>query len=348
MKQKIAVLGAGSWGTALSIVLADNNMDVALWSRRSEQVEEVNQQHTNTRYLPDVALPKNIVASTSLDDCIENVKYILIVLPTASMREVLKELMPKLTGQEIIIHSSKGIEPDSYKRVSEIIAEELPQGSYRGIVALSGPSHAEEVCHRSPTTVVVAAQSLELAEEVQDLFINQNFRVYTNMDLVGTELGGALKNIIALGVGMNDGLGYGDNAKAALMTRGLAEIVRLGIEMGAHPLTFAGLAGVGDLIVTCTSKHSRNWRCGYALGQGTSVEEVLSQMGMVVEGIRTTKAAYQLSIERNVDMPITKALYQVLFENKVPKQAVEELMGRVKTHEIERTSLAFLEKYLEK
>lgn len=182
---------------------------------------------------------------------------------------------------------------------------------------------------------MAASKDIKIAEEIQDLFINSNFRVYTNSDIIGVEIGGALKNIIALGAGLSDGLGYGDNAKAALMTRGLAEIGRLGIDMGANPLTFAGLAGVGDLIVTCTSKHSRNWRCGYAIGQGKSLESVLESMGMVVEGVRTTKAAYQISLNKKVDMPITKELYHVLFENKSPRQAVDDLMGRGRTHELE-------------
>lgn len=344
--QKIAIIGAGSWGTALSIVLADNGFQVAMWSRREDQVEEINSQHTNKRYLPDIKLPSNVKASVSLEEIMKETKYVLLVMPTVAMREVLREMLPYLSSDQIIIHSSKGIEPDTHKRISEIIEEEIPQNKRRGIVVLSGPSHAEEVSHRSPTTVVVASQTLELAEEVQDLFINQNFRVYTNTDVTGVELGAALKNIIALGSGLTDGLGYGDNAKAALMTRGLAEIGRLGIEMGAHPLTFAGLAGVGDLIVTCTSRHSRNWRCGYAIGQGKPLEEVLASMGMVVEGVRTTKAAYQISLAKGVDMPITKELYHVLFEGKSPRQAADDLMGRGKTHELENKSLDYLNKYL--
>jgi glycerol-3-phosphate dehydrogenase (NAD(P)+) len=344
--QKIAVIGAGSWGTALSIVLADNGLEVALWSRRAEQVEEINQQHSNQRYLPGVTLPQNITSSLSIEDVMKDTKNILIVMPTVSMRDVLKEMIPFLTEEHVLIHSSKGIEPDTHKRISEIIEEEIPQTKRKGIVVLSGPSHAEEVSHRSPTTVVVASGSQKLAEEVQDLFINRNFRVYTNTDVTGVELGAALKNIIALGTGLTDGLGYGDNAKAALMTRGLAEIGRLGIAMGAHPLTFAGLAGVGDLIVTCTSRHSRNWRCGYAIGQGKPLEEVLASMGMVVEGVRTTKAAYQISNARKVDMPITKELYYVLFEEKNPLQAAEDLMGRGKTHELENKSLDYLNKYI--
>lgn len=343
--RKIAVIGAGSWGTALSIVLADNGFHVALWSRRDDQVEEINHQHTNHKYLPEIQLPKNIKANTSLKEVLRDTKYILLVIPTSYLRDTLKKMTPYLHQDHLLIHSVKGLEPDTYKRVSEMMEEEVPKKKRNGIVVLSGPSHAEEVSKRYPTTVVVASSTVQLAEEVQDLFINQNFRVYTNTDIIGVEVGGSLKNIIALGAGLSDGLGYGDNAKAALMTRGLAEIGRLGIKMGAHPLTFTGLAGVGDLIVTCTSKHSRNWRCGYAIGQGQSLEEVLASMGMVVEGVRTTKAAYQFSIEKKVDMPITKELYHVLFEGKPPRVAVDDLMGRGKTHELESKSLDYLNKY---
>lgn len=335
----IAVIGAGSWGTALAIVLADNGYQVKLWSRREEQVEEINECHTNQKYLPDVVLPATIQASTSFSEVLKETRYVLLVIPTAYLRQVLKQMSPYLTKEHIFIHSSKGLEPDTYKRVSEIIEEEIDLSKRSGIVVLSGPSHAEEVSKRYPTTVVVASRSLSLAEEVQDLFINHQFRVYTNTDVIGVEVGGSLKNIIALAAGLSDGLGYGDNAKAALITRGLAEISRLGIELGAHPLTFSGLAGVGDLIVTCTSKHSRNWRCGYAIGQGKNLESILLEMGMVVEGVRTTKAAYQLALEMGVEMPITTELYRVLFENKSPRQAVDDLMARGKTHEMEFDSL---------
>ena len=208
----------------------------------------------------------------------------------------------------------------------------------KSIVVLSGPSHAEEVSQRQPTTVTVSSKQMQIAEQIQDLFINQHFRVYTNPDIIGVEIGGALKNIIALAAGISDGLGYGDNAKAALMTRGLAEISRLGTKMGANPLTFAGLTGIGDLIVTCTSVHSRNWRAGNLLGKGNNLEEVLDNMGMVVEGVRTTKAAWQLAQKYDVKMPITNALFDILFNNVDAKSAVDALMGRVKTHEMEDLS----------
>lgn len=336
--EKVAVIGAGSWGTALALVLADNGHDVRLWGRRPEQIEEINTIHTNEKYLPGVVLPEGIVGYHRLKEAVEGVRTVLLVAPTKAMRDVLRDLVPLLDEPVTLIHASKGIEPETYKRVSEIIEEEVPAEKRRSIVVLSGPSHAEEVSLRQPTTVTVSSSVIEEAEFVQDLFINQNFRVYTNPDIVGVELGGALKNIIALGAGMSDGLGYGDNAKAALITRGLAEIARLGTKMGANPLTFSGLTGIGDLIVTCTSVHSRNWRAGNMLGKGEALDDVLKKMGMVVEGVRTTKAAYQLAKKEQVEMPITSVLHDVLFDGKDAKEAVDELMKRSRTHEVEDVS----------
>ncbi|MED1863649.1 NAD(P)H-dependent glycerol-3-phosphate dehydrogenase [Fictibacillus nanhaiensis] len=335
---KVAVLGAGSWGTALAIVLADNGHNVSLWGRREDQVSEINDNHKNEKYLPGVELPKNIQATTQLNECVKEADTIVLVTPTKAMREVLSQLKNELSSPVTIVHASKGIEPGTYKRISEIIEEELPEAVLDSVVVLSGPSHAEEVSLRQPTTVTVSSINMKAAEKVQDLFINQNFRVYTNPDVVGVELGGALKNIIALGAGLSDGLGYGDNAKAALITRGLAEIARLGTHMGANPLTFSGLTGIGDLIVTCTSVHSRNWRAGNMLGKGMKLEDVLENMGMVVEGVRTTQAAYELSKREEVEMPITQVLYDVLFNGKGAKQAVDDLMQRSRTHEVEDVS----------
>ncbi|MBY6035680.1 NAD(P)H-dependent glycerol-3-phosphate dehydrogenase [Fictibacillus nanhaiensis] len=335
---RVAVLGAGSWGTALAMVLADNGHTVSLWGRREEQVQEINEENRNEKYLPGVILPKNIIATVKLDECVKEADTIVLVTPTKAMRDVLEKLKGTLAHPVTIVHASKGIEPGTYKRISEIIEEELPTSLLEAVVVLSGPSHAEEVSLRQPTTVTVSSEKIETAEKVQDLFINQNFRVYTNPDVIGVELGGALKNIIALGAGLSDGLGYGDNAKAALITRGLAEIARLGTHMGANPLTFSGLTGIGDLIVTCTSVHSRNWRAGNMLGKGMALEEVLENMGMVVEGVRTTQAAYELSKREKVEMPITQVLYDVLFNHKGAKQAVDELMQRSRTHEVEDVS----------
>ncbi|MCM3692855.1 NAD(P)H-dependent glycerol-3-phosphate dehydrogenase [Neobacillus niacini] len=334
-KEAVAVIGAGSWGTALAMVLADNGHEVRLWSHNESQVNEINQYHMNKKYLPDIQLPELIVGYASLSDTLAGIKTVILAVPTKAIREVLGKVRTVQNSPLTIAHVSKGIEPDTLLRISELIKEEMPTELLKAVVVLSGPSHAEEVSRRHPTTVTVSSEDMSAAEEIQDLFINHNFRVYTNPDVIGVEIGGALKNIIALAAGITDGLGYGDNAKAALITRGLAEIARLGTKMGANPLTFSGLAGIGDLIVTCTSVHSRNWRAGNLLGKGNNLEEVLDNMGMVVEGVRTTKAAYQLAEKYNVSMPITCALYDVLFNGKNAKDAVDVLMARGKTHEME-------------
>ncbi|OAH55905.1 MULTISPECIES: NAD(P)H-dependent glycerol-3-phosphate dehydrogenase [Bacillaceae] len=335
MTEKIAVLGAGSWGTALALVLADNRHDVFLWTENEERVNEINMTHMNSRYLPNIKLPENITSTTSLEEALVDVGVVVLAVPTKAIREVAAEVVTAATTPVMIVHVSKGIEPDSLLRISEMIEQEIPANVLRDVVVLSGPSHAEEVSLRHPTTVTVSSKSSEAAGKIQDLFMNQHFRVYTNPDIIGVEIGGALKNIIALAAGISDGIGYGDNAKAALITRGLAEIARLGTKMGANPLTFSGLAGIGDLIVTCTSVHSRNWRAGNMLGKGQNLAEVLENMGMVVEGVRTTKAAHQLSAKYDVQMPITNALYNILFKQQDPKKAVDELMARVKKHELE-------------
>jgi len=333
MLKKVSVFVAGSWGTALACVLAANGHDVMIWSRNAEQVDEINQEHRNHKYLNDHLLHLNIKATNSIEIAALHADAVLLAAPTSVMRQVARLLQPYLSAETLVIHAAKGFETGSLFPMSKVISEELPQIDAERIVVLSGPSHAEEVIEQCPTTIVVAAASIEAAQAAQDILINNDFRVYTNVDILGVELAGALKNIIAIGAGMIDGLEFGDNAKAALITRGLAEITRLGVTMGANPLTFSGLAGIGDLIVTCTSRHSRNWRAGYQIAQGTAVQEVVDGMGMVVEGVKTTKAAMALSRQYQVNMPITEQLYLVLFEGKNPKLAVEDLMGRGRTHE---------------
>ncbi|TWT28305.1 NAD(P)H-dependent glycerol-3-phosphate dehydrogenase [Planomicrobium sp. CPCC 101110] len=332
--EKVSIFGAGSWGTALGYVLAQNNQDLLIWTHRPEQAEEIN-QHTNSKYLKNVRLPENLVATSDLRKAVEHAEVLVLAVPTKAIREVCASIRETLDKKVLFVHVSKGIEPDSLKRISEMIKEEIPEQWIEDVVVLSGPSHAEEVVQDQPTTVTAACENTRSAERVQDMFMNQYFRVYTNTDVIGVELGGALKNIIALAVGITSGLGYGDNAKAALMTRGLAEIARLGVKMGATPLTFSGLTGVGDLIVTCTSVHSRNWRAGNMLGKGKTIDEVLDEMGMVVEGIRTTKAAHQLAHKFDVPMPITDALFSVLFDGVSTEEAVNKLMARNKKNEME-------------
>jgi len=334
--KSVTVLVAGSWGTALACVLADNGHRVTMWTRNEAQAREINEEKRNSKYLSDNRLPEGISATTDMPSALAGADAVLFVPPSSAMREIAKAAAPHIKRDALVIHATKGFESESLKRMSDVLAEELGRPADE-IVVLSGPSHAEEVIIRHPTTVVVASTSIACAEAAQDLFMNDAyFRVYTNPDLIGVELAGALKNIIALGAGVSDGLGFGDNAKAALITRGLAEIARLGAAMGANALTFAGLAGVGDLIGTATSRHSRNWRAGSLLGQGLGLEEVLQRIGMVVEGVRTTQATKKLAARYQVEMPITSELYKVLFDGKTTTEAIGALMGRVRTHEIER------------
>ncbi|WEG74115.1 NAD(P)H-dependent glycerol-3-phosphate dehydrogenase [Vagococcus intermedius] len=328
MKQKIAVLGPGSWGTALAKVLVENGHDVTIWGNKKEQAEEINTAHTNKNYLPTITLPEGLKATTELAVAVTGADAILFVVPTKAIRSVASDLVAVMDTKPVIIHASKGLEQVTHKRISEVLLEEIPEDKRQDVVVLSGPSHAEEVAVRDITTITAASKNLVYAEYVQTLFMNDYFRIYTNTDVIGVETGAALKNIIALGSGAISGLGFGDNAKAAIMTRGLAEISRLGVAMGADPLTFIGMSGVGDLIVTCTSVHSRNWRAGDLLGRGHNLEEILANMGMIVEGVSTTKAAYELSRELDVELPITEAIYSVLYENQDVKTAARQIMLR--------------------
>ena len=334
-KQIITVLGAGSWGTALAMVLTDNGHETRLWSNKQEQVDEINHYHTNQRYLPNKSLPENLTGYSDLKSAVKNADAVVLVVPTKAIRQVAQDVAPFLKEDTVIVHASKGLEQETHKRISEILAEEIPEAKRNGIVALSGPSHAEEVAVKDLTTITAASNQFSSAEYVQEVFMNDYFRIYTNQDIIGVELGGALKNIIAVGAGALVGIGYGDNAKAALMTRGLAEITRLGVSFGADPLTFLGLSGVGDLIVTCTSIHSRNWRAGKMLGEGKNLEEILDSMGMIVEGVSTTKAAYELAAQKNVELPITTAIYEVLYNKADVKEVITELMNRVGKNEID-------------
>lgn len=329
---KSTVLGGGSWGTALARELANKGIDTTLYIRDEKQVDELKSTGMNNKYLPGVELPNNLKYTSDFDEAIRESKFIISAVPTDAVRETFKKLSGKLDKDTIIINVAKGIEQGTLMRISEISKELLSENRF---VALSGPTHAEEVVLDFPSTIVAASEDMDAAQLVQNLFMSNTLRVYTNDDLVGVELAGALKNIIALAIGMLDGLGFGDNTKAALMTRGISEISRLGVRMGALPSTFFGLAGIGDLIVTCTSMHSRNRRCGILIGSGKSIEEATKEVGMVVEGIKTTSAAKQLADKYSVDMPITNILYQVLYENKDVKSSTDDLMLRDKKHEME-------------
>lgn len=328
MKKKIAVIGAGSWGLGLATVLHHNGHEARLYSNMPAQIEEINTKHTSEHFLPGVALPEDLKGYTNLADALDGVSVVLFVVPTSAMRGVAKEVDALLTKPVLIVHASKGLEQGTHSRLSLVLEEEISADKRTGLVVLSGPSHAEEVAVKDVTTITAASIDKEAAKEVQALFLNEFFRVYTNEDVIGVEIGGALKNIIAVCAGVLSGLGYGDNAKAALMTRGLAEITRLGVAFGADPITFLGLSGMGDLIVTCTSTHSRNWQAGYKLGQGQTLDEIMGTSKMVVEGVFTTKAAYELAKEKGISMPITEALYQTLYEEKDPADMISLLMKR--------------------
>ncbi|KRM69480.1 glycerol-3-phosphate dehydrogenase [Apilactobacillus ozensis DSM 23829 = JCM 17196] len=338
MTEKIAVLGAGSWGSMLANILDENGHDVRLWSYNPKQVEELNTKHTNSKYMKDFTYSDSLVAYSDMQAAVKDVDDILMVVPAQVTRSVAQNLNTILNEMDIkpnIIHGSKGIEQKTYKRMSEVLAEEISSNNRNGIAVISGPSQAEDVAKKDITLVTAASSDIKIAEHFQKLFMNGYFRVYTNDDIIGVEIGAALKNIIALGAGALYGLGYGDNAKAALMTRGLAEISRLGTSFGANPLTFTGLSGFGDVIVTATSSDSRNWRAGYQLGKGEKLSDVVKNMGMVIEGVATTQAAYELAKQRGIDMPITSAIYNVLNENVSVKEAISKLMLREGRSELE-------------
>ena len=332
-KEKISILGAGSWGTALAIHLARKGYSPLLWSQRAQLVEEINRTGENSGYLPGVKIAAEVRASADLEQVVAGSAAVISAVPSHAFREVLQEARRYLRPGATLVNAAKGIEEDSLLRVSEVYREIT--GDTENFAVLSGPSHAEEVCLAMPTAVVVASHIPGTAARAQSFLMSSDFRVYTNTDVTGVELGGSLKNVIALGTGIADGLGFGDNTKAALITRGLAEIARLGVTLGASPLTFAGLAGVGDLIVTCTSRHSRNRRAGMEIGRGKSLEEALASVRMVVEGVRTTRAAKKMSLLFNVEMPITEQMHLVLFQGKKPREAVVDLMGRDKKDEME-------------
>lgn len=329
---KIAILGSGSWGTALGKILAEKGYNVFIWGRNKNVIEDININRENSRYLKSIKLPASLNATENIEEALQDADIVILAITSQSNRETLNRIKNLVKDSTIIVNVSKGLEINTNKRASEISEEILP---YNKFVALSGPSHAEEVAVNMPTTIVSASRSGEAMIRVQELFVGTSVRVYTNSDVTGVELAGAFKNIIALGIGIIDGLGFGDNTKAAMMTRGLVEIVRLSVEMGADISTFFGLAGMGDLIVTCTSPHSRNRRAGILIGRGYSLEEVKNEINMVVEGINATKIAYELSRKLNIDMPIVNEMYKVIFENGEIKNAIANLMSRDKKHENE-------------
>lgn len=322
---KIGVIGAGSWGTALSILLHNNGHDVEVWSIDENEVKMLRETRRHESKLPGVVIPEGIVFTADLQAAMEEKDVLVLAVPSPFIRSTSRMMKPYVKKKQIIVNVSKGVEESTLYTMTDIMEEEMPEID---AAVLSGPSHAEEVSRGLPTTCVVGAHSKKTAEFLQNIFISPVFRVYTSPDMLGIELGGALKNVIALAAGTADGLGYGDNTKAALITRGITEIARLGIAMGGKPESFYGLTGIGDLIVTCASVHSRNRKAGYLIGQGYTMDEAMKEVKMVVEGVYSAKAAMELSKKYQVEMPIVEQVNKVLFEGKNAAEAVNELMLR--------------------
>ena len=322
---KIGVVGAGSWGTALALVLEKNGHQVTLWSSRETKAEELNRLRENIDKLPGVKLPEGIEITADIETAVKEKELVVLGVPSLYIRSTAAKMAPSVNEGQIIVNVSKGIEDGSLYTMTEVILDEIPNAD---VAVLSGPSHAEEVSRHIPTTVVAGAKTRKTAEKIQNIFMNETFRVYTSPDMQGIEVGGALKNVIALAAGVCDGLGFGDNTKAALITRGIVEMSRLGIAMGGYQETFSGLAGMGDLIVTCASKHSRNRKAGFLIGQGYSMQEAMDEVKMVVEGVHSAKAALKLADKYYVRMPIIEQVNAVLFDGKAATEAVRDLMIR--------------------
>lgn len=330
--KKIGVLGAGSWGTALSLLLSNNGHQVTVWSVIQDEIKMLQECHEHKDKLPGIKLPESIVFTTDLKEAIQDKDLLVLAVPSPFTRSTSKSMKEYVAEGQIIVNVAKGVEENTMMTLTEIIKEEIPQAV---VAVLSGPSHAEEVGRGLPTTCVVGAEDEQIAKGIQEIFMNPVFRVYTSDDVLGIELGGALKNVIALAAGVADGLGYGDNVKAALITRGIHEISRLGVAMGGRKETFGGLTGIGDLIVTCASMHSRNRRAGILIGKGYTMEEAMAEVKMVVEGVYSAKAALQLAEKYHVEMPIIEQVYAVLFEGASAKDAVDVLMNREGKSELE-------------
>lgn len=322
---KVGILGAGSWGTALALLLYKNGHDVTMWSIDKSEVEMLQKEREHKKKLPGVKLPEEMTITNQLEEGMNGKDFLVLAVPSIYTRSTAKSMKPYIRPGQIIVNVAKGIEEGTLKTLSEQIEEELPEAD---VAVLSGPSHAEEVGRGLPTTCVVGAKTKETAVYLQKAFMSDVFRVYISPDILGIEIGGSLKNVIALAAGIADGLGYGDNTKAALITRGIAEITRLGVKMGGKAESFSGLTGIGDLIVTCASVHSRNRKAGYLMGQGKTMQEAMEEVQMVVEGVYSTKAAVELAKKYDVSMPIIEQVNRILFENKKPADAVRELMLR--------------------
>jgi len=325
---RIGVVGAGSWGTALANHMALKGIDVDLWVREEDVCCQIKEKRVNKIFLPGIKLSKKIRPVQSFDEACTEKSLLLIVVPSNFFRTILTELSPFISSSTPLVIGTKGIENETLMTMSQVVESVLPGDFVNAFACLSGPSFAKEVGHKMPTAITLASRNKNLASNLQELFSSAYFRVYTTQDVIGVELGGALKNVIAIAAGAADGLGFGFNARAALITRGLAEITRLGVSMGAKPLTFAGLAGIGDLILTCTGDLSRNRMVGLKIGRGIPLDEIISGMKMVAEGIKTSKSAYNLAKREGIDMPITTEVYRIIYEGKDPRKAVKDLMSR--------------------
>ena len=335
LPEAVAVVGGGSWGTALANLLAEKSIPVSLWVFEEDLCEEMQKTKENTLYLPGVQLSPLLHPDNNLQAVLAGKRIILMAVPSHVYRHVAMQMLEFLKGPVVVVSATKGIENESLKTMSGIWREIMPAGMDWEYAVLSGPSFAREVVKKAPTAVTVASASKEVAEEIQQLFSTDYFRVYTSTDVIGVELGGALKNIIALAAGIVDGLGLGHNTRAALMTRGLAEMSRLGTSMGADPLTFLGLAGVGDLVLTCTGDLSRNRTVGYKLGHGKRLADILAEMRMVAEGVKTTRSVHHLAQQKEIDMPICEQMYRILYEDQPPEKALDSLMQRELKHEVD-------------
>lgn len=325
---KVAIIGAGSWGTAIARLLLQNGHNVVLYGRETELIERMHQTGYNDVFLPGVKLPDNLALTSNMSDAVRFGEVVVLAIPSHAFRATLSAAVKDFTEKNVrVVSVTKGIETDTLKPMHEVAEDVLADRRF-DFICLSGPSHAEEVARDIPTTIVAASHHLDAAKDIQKIFMGPNLRVYSHADIIGVELGGALKNVIALAAGICDGVGFGDNTKAALMTRGLAEMTRLGVAMGANAMTFAGLSGMGDLIATCMSRHSRNRFVGEQIGRGKTLQEILDKMEMVAEGVLTTKAAYLLSRKHKIEMPIVEKVYKALFENESARKAVADLMSR--------------------
>ena len=324
---RIVVMGAGSWGTALARVVASKGNEVILWDYKAERAKSLQEARVNAKFLPDAKFPETLTVTSEIKGLLTDAEYLIMSIPSQSLRSVIAKVSDQLTEKTIVVNTAKGIEISSGMRLSQVMKDEILGKYHKNIVVLSGPTHAEEVAKNLPTTIVAAGEP-EVAKKVQELFNTESFRVYESNDIIGVELGGAVKNGIAIAAGVADGIGFGDNTKAALITRGLAEIVRFGEALGAKKETFSGLTGMGDLIVTCASLHSRNRHVGQKLGEGKKLSEILDEMQMVAEGVPTVKAVYELAQKKGVSMPILEGVYKVLYEDKLAIEMVKQLMTR--------------------